>query len=473
MKFWRLFSLSLLAPLLAIPFFSFAVTEDEAFESLRAKYPSIPEEVLRKIPITTGPSIPESVEAAGNISCFDYYTFGSVTAEPNGEIKEVIAGSSVDIAVKIQNNNPYPIVDGTLWVKIFRKAENETARLVNGDHLVDFFPIVTDVVLTPSEVEGYSFSWNTPPDAISGEYYAATFFTTGDAYNLLGLTFTDDIVGGVYYFSVLDGVGSPYLDKSSVAIANNPYQFIGAPPVVDSVAPVPISISIVNPTNDSRSVQIVWNVYRWDALTAKNLLETSAVETVSIEPNSQQEVVYTIRAVDAAVYLVVPEILTEGAGSLAHIRFIRSGVDMLRLNFPSITEYPLYSRAPVQVFACLHNAGLAASVPDAVLNLVVKDRFGRAIHTHQYKGVVTGAMMGELSEFASFFEHKTFSIEATLLADGAVVDFGTVKYRCEDLGENQCWSDAIINPIPLGTIFVFLFVTLLILTKWFRKSKSL
>lgn len=437
--------------LLAAPLFSFAVTQEEAFETLRAKYPSIPEEVLRKVPITTGPAIPEAVEPAGNVSCFDYYTFGSVTAEPNGEIKEAVAGSLFEVGIRIQNNNSYPVVDGTLWVKIFRKADDSTQRLVHGDHLVDFFPVVDGVTLASGEAEGYSLTWPIPTDVIPGEYYVATFFTVADAYNLLGLTFTDDIVGETYFFSVLEGTGSPYFDKRTATIAGKPYQFIGAPPVVDRQAPVPVSIEVTNPTDAVATAEVVWNVYRWDALTEKNLRETSSVETITLEPRSSRTLSYTVRDTSAAVYLVVPELLTEGARSLTHIRFVRTEVDMLRLNFPAVADYPL-GGSSAQVFACLHNAGLAASVPDGELTLTVKDRFGRPIHQHQYRGVVTGAMMGELSEFFSLFTHKTFSVEAILSQNGKVVDSGTIHYRCEALNGEQCWTDYVINPIPLGVL---------------------
>ena len=480
----RVFFGLLFALFIVFPHVAFSQEHDprieEAYQALREQYPDAPESVLRDIPIIIleedGTGVPGSTgafaEPAGNVQCFDYYHFGSVSVEPNSEIKEVVAGSSVPISLIVRNNNAYPIVDGTVWVKIFRKESGPIQRLANGDHVVDYIPVVRDITLSGGEAEGYSFFWDVPVDAINGEYYVATFFTTSDKYNMLGLSFTDDIVGETYFFSVSDGAGSLYFDKRSVRINENPYQFIGAPPATHGERPIPVAINVVNPLAQGKSVTVSWKVYAWDALQEENLLEQSS-ETLVVPPESAVTSSHIVRATDASVYLIVAEVVSDdGSKSIANMRFVRTGIDIPRINFPSTFSYPIVGGEEQEIFACLHNSGFSSQIENGELELSVTDRFGRTIHQHTYSGAITGSMMGVATSFTSLFDHKTFSVKAALKVNGEVVEEETIEYRCQELDGTACHSDALVGTVPLGTLFVLIVVFFFYFAKGIVRNKK-
>src|ERR1700740_2507725 len=57
-------------------------------------------------------------------NCFDYYHFGSVQAHISASVKGTVTGVPITFTGTLDNANPYPIVDGTLIVKIFRLPQS-------------------------------------------------------------------------------------------------------------------------------------------------------------------------------------------------------------------------------------------------------------------------------------------------------------------------------------------------------------
>ena len=57
----------------------------------------------------------------GNLTCFDYFRFGSVQADFQPSLEQTVPGASITFSGTVTNNNDYPLVDGTLYVKIFKQ----------------------------------------------------------------------------------------------------------------------------------------------------------------------------------------------------------------------------------------------------------------------------------------------------------------------------------------------------------------
>ena len=137
---------------------------------------------------------------ANTVSCFDYYSFGSVQANLNASVASAVSGTPISFKGTLKNNNPYPIVDGALYVKIFKSRGSSNDG--NGPDVIDQFFVKGDIVIPANGSVPISFLWRVPAYAQSGDYSVATFFTTSRKFNLLGLTFTDDVVGNTVPFKV-------------------------------------------------------------------------------------------------------------------------------------------------------------------------------------------------------------------------------------------------------------------------------
>src|SRR3989338_69173 len=139
--------------------------------------------------------LPDAAPPIGTVNCFDYYTFGSVQVNVTANVTSAVSGIPVTFSGTISNNNPYPIVDGALFVKIFRFTDDASEQNVNGPDVVDQFFVREGIALPPHSEFPIAFSWDIPSYAMTGEYRLATFFPTAKNFNLLGLFFSDDVVG--------------------------------------------------------------------------------------------------------------------------------------------------------------------------------------------------------------------------------------------------------------------------------------
>ena len=185
------------------------------------------------------------------VSCFDYYTFNSITADIFASTDSAVSGMSMEFNGTLINNNPYPVVEGTLYVKVFKSTGPE--KNPNGPDVIDQFVAVENINIPANGSVPVSFTWQVPAYAISGDYRLATFFTSDKKFNLLGLSFTDDVVGNEYLFTILgEQEGIMMFDKSSVVINDNPYYFAAYPPRIPKDQDAHISLTISNDTDEDQ-----------------------------------------------------------------------------------------------------------------------------------------------------------------------------------------------------------------------------
>ncbi|TSD00278.1 MAG: hypothetical protein Athens071425_632, partial [Parcubacteria group bacterium Athens0714_25] len=172
------------------------------------------------------PTISEPVQLEGSVDCFDYYKFGSVQVDVEGTLNSTVSGVPITFVGKIKNNNSYPVVGGAVYVKVFKKQDNEDSTQSNGNLLVDQFFAKENISLNASASQDIIFQWQVPNYAQSGDYQVAMFFTSAKKFNLLGLSFTDDVVGNTADFSVNGEMKSNVeFDKNTVDINGINYHF--------------------------------------------------------------------------------------------------------------------------------------------------------------------------------------------------------------------------------------------------------
>lgn len=411
---------------------------------------------------------PAPSDSAVPISCFDYYKFGSVQVDITSETQTAIAGTTYPFTAHIVNQNAYPIVDGRAVVKIFRKQSDTSKTQINSDFVVDQFIIADHITLDAQASTTIPFTWKVPSASLSGDYKIASFFVASGKFNLLGLTFTDDILGNSKDFKVKgEYEGIIEFDKNGVKVDGEQYRFAAFTPKLDARKPITVSAPILNTTDRERNVEVVWQTYSWDAMSEENLLKTeSKVHTVG--PNSTEEVSTMVSDTTYPVYLIMATLKFEDSKSILGIRFTRDGLARARLNFPSIVKFPIKKGESNTIFSCLHSAGTVDTIPGGSLDLTLADKSGNEISKLNWVGAVTGAMMGLKQDFVPRKNYDNVTLKAKLLIDGTLVDSSETVYECSEINPETC----VRNGWWMYVLFLFMAIVLVIMFILRRRKAS-
>ncbi|MEN9604415.1 MAG: hypothetical protein RJB39_100 [Candidatus Parcubacteria bacterium] len=397
-------------------------------------YAQIPD----KLPDFAGPNFEMP---ANTVNCFDYYTFGSVQADFSPAVSTVVAGTKMSFSGHLDNNNPYPIVNGKLIVKIFKIHGDQTQKNIFGPDVVDEFVAMDNVTMRANGSTSLNFTWIVPGNIASGEYKAVTFFTVADKFNLLGLSFTDDVVGNTFDFKIIGNAESVYFNKSTVTVDGNPYYFAAYPPRVDTTEPITVTAEVVNGMDTVQNIPVVWQVYAWDSQNEENRI-VEYKQMVEVGPRSKTTVSYKITDNAHPVYYVKAQSLYKDVKSILGIRFVRREINTIRINFPSILKYPLQKGEEQTLFSCLHSVSDTAPTPIGTLKLTLEDTDGHIIHEYTYKGPITGMMMGVADRFVPEKEYKDFKLKAEISdADGKLIESVNLLYSCELIDPSACGKD--------------------------------
>lgn len=370
-----------------------------------------------------------------NVSCFDYYSFGSVEVELQSNVVGTVSGTPVAFTGIIRNNNSYPIVDGSVYIKVFLFVEDNDN--VNGPLVVDQGFVRSDITLPARGSKPIEFTWNVPSNAVSGKYMLATFFTTSKKFNLSGLSFTDDVTGKTVAFSVVgEQSGEVRFDKDNVTIDGEPYFFAAFPPRVDTQSPVVVRTRIFNSTNASVTVPVRWRLFFWDAQRREQMIE-DITEQVVVPENGSVVVEHAVADAEYPVYLLEANLAYEDTKSFLNMRFVREGISRGRINFPSVTKYPLQKDEQVKIFSCLNNTSNEV-IENGELSLALYDSNGKSFYEKTYKGTIISDMLAVIGDFKPKKTYKNFTLEAQLFQEGILVDTAVIPYVCEDITPGKC-----------------------------------
>jgi hypothetical protein len=376
----------------------------------------------------------------GAVSCFDYYTFGSVETNVSTALPTVVSGTDITFTGTISNRNPYPVVDGSLYVKVFKYRDGPHDG--NGPEVVDQFLVLENVVIPAQSEIPVSFAWRVPAFAASGEYAIATFFTEAQRFNLSGLSFTDDIVGNTTPFRVVgENPHRVYFDKQAVQVAGEPHTFASAIPPVGTNQPVEITATVVNETNTAQTALITWTTYVWDAQQQSNRLRVQA-DQVEVPAGGEQPVTMTVTNNEHPVYLVEGALQWQDTESFINVRFARDSIDRLRINYPGITSFPLAAGAEHNLFSCLHNVGYTEVVEGGQLEVTLSDRDGNVVESLTYNGDVTAQMMAAAKTFTPERNYNYLQLDAQLSQAGEVVESVRLVYDCQVIDPALCLTES-------------------------------
>jgi Fibronectin type III domain len=391
---------------------------------------------------TDAPPVPPSPAALATspLNCFDYYTFGSVQVNLQPTLAQTVPGSTLTFTGALWNANPYPVLDGTLYVKIFHR-NNTTADQGDGSEVVDQFIIQEGVTVAASSTIPLQYEWKVPVNAQGGEYYAAYFFTTAKQYNLMGLSFTDDVVGNQAPFIVTAENNIAKLSKVDTTVNEKDYDFSSVYPHFPIGETVVIKTTITNPSAEAKTLPLQWNQYAWDAMNEDNLRFTKT-EVITLAPNETKEVSYEVQFQRESVVYVVATTQDNEAKSILNIRYVRDGVEETRINFSGLTTFPLAKDTQQTFFACAHSTNMPV-VPGNILTLTLKDKSGAVIHEYKYEGDISivGGGFGETFSPTKNINYATLT--TTLERNGVMVEEVVQTYDCATIDPNSCLPEDI------------------------------
>ena len=389
-----------------------------------------PPDLIPTAPFTAAPQPPQ-----GTVNCFDYYKFGSVSINDlNVSAPNPVSGIPLGITGTVQNANPYPIIDGAVYIKVFREDEHFSRSQSYG--IVDQFIAQENITLPANGTAQLSAVWNIPSYLATGDYRIASFFVSQGRYNLLGLSFTDDIVGNVVSFHVNgERAQMVRIDKGAVTINQKPHFFVGPYPSFDKDEKVTITVPIVNETTEQTSTTVSWTLSEWDGMRTEAILNEKT-ETLALTPKEKKSVSYEVSDTRFPVYYLTVRTKTGDVSSVANIRFTREGAITPRINFPSVLSYPLKAGEEATLFSCLHATGYE-NVENGALELTLSDEQGDTLRSYRYQGVITGAMMGVKDSFVPKKDYYDFSLTAKMYKDGMLIDETTTRYDCNALNPNN------------------------------------
>ena len=411
-------------------------------------------------------------ETTGNVSCFDYYRFGSVQADIETNLSQTVPGADISFKGKLKNDNDYPVINGTLYIKVFQRTES-TFSVGDGNTLVDQFPLKETFTIPAKGEKEASFSWHVPENIAGGDYYIATFFATEGRYNLSGLSFTDDVIGNSVSFSVTsDPKNSLLLDKTKTTLNGQNHHFAAFPLHFSKEDTVEAKTTLTNQGDTKQVIRLTWEEYVWDAMRVENQ-RNKKYELIEVDAKSSKEVSYQVKPQNASVSYLVVTAEDQYAKSIQDIRFVRDGIEETRINFPSLTSFPLKSGEQNALFACAHSTNLPV-VKDNILTLTLRDEDQNIIHTYKYQGDISGAMGGWKDDFTPTKDYNKVFLTATLQRNNQVVEEVTIPYDCEMIDQNLCTNTTLSNILPgkkLGIILVSLLSLIALLAIVLNKMK--
>lgn len=446
---------------------SSTVEEDRGTPYLPPSAP--PQEIeLSETPLKPSDAPAATTAATAELmSCFDYYQFGSTPVYVSADLSSAVAGAPLALSLRVENQNPYPIVDAAVYIKVMRYGHVRGDKNVNAPDVVDFFRATDPISVPAGGAVNLQSVWQVPQDAEEGEYMMVTYVVSAERFNLLGLTFTDDVIGSAFNFHVVNDVkGAVAFDKDTATVLDLPFRFAAYPPrIPPTTKDIPVGIDVVNTTAQTVTQEVNWTLYRWDAVRGEQALDHKT-EEVTIPAGESVRVTYTATDANHSVYYLLGSLRTAGgSSSLVGIRFVRGDVNEPRLNFVGATAYPAGEGG--SVFACMHSTGTGPA-ENVKLELIAKKAsffgFGGTIAKSTYEGPASGDIRALVAPFTG--TAKSFSVTARLSQNGKLVDEVTTTYNCSDITPETCPKQSIpLLPIGIGAAVIGLAIAAFVIIR--------
>ena len=418
---------------------------------------------------TSAPFEPPSAELE---SCFEYYRFGSVPVVLTSDTLQLAQGAQLQVKGTITNENPYPVDNVTVYGKIFYKKNFDKTSF--GPDVIDWFVIADNINLKAGETQSVSYTWHIPGDLQPGNYQLASFVASHDRFNLTGLSFSNDVVGNLFNFSVVgEDRGAVRFNNTQTVLNGNGYHAAIFPARSDvPETGVPVVGTIENTTSEAFTGTVRWNIYAWDGINESHRIDTSEMP-ITLGAGERTTVSYTVTDDARSVYYILGELLPETEGdakSLLTVRYINPSEgynDESRLAFIGASSYPAVANE-TKIFACFHSAGTKPSedvrveVSAQPLDFISRIFTGKEIGSVTYEGTAPGRVSA--ISIPMMKDSSDFSVTARLYQKDQLVDEVTVVYACE-MFNDSCFSLTHWLLLPALALIIIGFLVLYLLRR--------
>lgn len=403
-------------------------------------------------------SVPPDPDGSPELSsCFDYYRFGSTPITIRGDVSTVSQGGTITFVGTITNENDYPVINAGIYGKIMHKWTDTKSSF--GPNVVDWFTVQEGLVLKAGESKPIAFSWQVPQNSEPGEYRLAMFVAASERFNLAGLSFTSDVIGGQYNFKVAGEPGTTKLDIKNVVLGDQVVHSAAFSPQINSDENVPITVSVVNSSKKNFKGGVKWKLYLWDGLREDRLLDEK-VEAVEVPADGMLTSTYIVKPDTHTVHYVLAELVpadAKDAKSFIAARFVSGQYAEPRINFVGVSKYPA---SGATFFTCVHSTGrtqannVRVEMSARPLNPLAALIPGSTFAEKTYEGTVQGA----ISALTVPIEKApgSFLLSAKIYQDGNLVDQVEVPYTCDQLG-GECDDDT-MAPIAIAGVIVLILI---------------
>jgi hypothetical protein len=427
-------------------------------------------------------------------NCFDAYNIPNIYVSVGLNKSSYKPSDIVEVRGSISNNNPYPIIDTAINVRILRAHPNPVDKSVKYI-TVDDQIIRKNITLKSNDKYSFDFNYFLPTNAPSGEYMVQYYIYNQDRFNLAGLSFTGDIIGNTTTFNV-EGVGQHiYLDNTNITIDGKKYESdsMEAMLQVEGNKTIPIKIPLVNPESISKNMEVNYKLYKSDYLLGSNLLEEKS-QQVTVPANGKIDLEYSIEtSTDPVYYIVITsnalgELETDAirTKTMSDIRFSVEGENTPKINWVGLDKYPFQEGEEVKLVTCLSNVLYKIDKNEFKFKSIVKDSKGKELTKIEYEGEIVPSIRGLMNKFIATNNNNInkITIETSLYnSNDEMIDSITTIYDCNELSPELCNKDKsttsnifsdnrntlYIIAIVLGVIFIS---TGIIIVKKYNKIKQ-
>src|SRR3989344_151200 len=407
----------------------------------------------------------ESPSASLGASCFDYYKFQSVEIDLHAEKQAYKAGEGAKFLGSITNKNSYPLVGGTLVLRVSKFDP----RSQLGSDIIEEWPAKENINLMAGEKQLVSIPNQLPSGLPTGTYVLSSYFLTQNKFNISGLSFTDDIYGGYATFSV-EGKSerSIKFDRAGVKADGKPYRIFGFLPQIFSVDAKTLSISVPLKNDNAKAISadVSYSLYAWYGADKSNLIKTWS-EKVDLPRQSSKTLSAVLNLSNHPVYFVKIIAKAGDQRSEIHIRLVKDGFRP-RLNFVGITQFPAGDKSNNTLFACYHNT--TGEVGSGKLEVGLKTPNGRTVAETKYEGKISGSIEVLTKDISSLRGYDKLLLSAKLYDDkNNLVDESDISYDCSKFSGDLCLERS-FNVYFFGAGFILIILALYFIKKHFSNK---
>lgn len=314
--------------------------------------------------------------------CPEFFVFGNIGLDITPSSNSVLPEGVIQFDLSIANRNPEPIINGRVYMKIFKIEGSDFDTTVrNGYPIVDLVLAADGISIPANGVTTINVPWQAPL-GIDGGDYTANFYINEDGTNeLLGVISTDHIFAGDVPFRVVseDKETDLYFDKGTVSLNENAVDLAGPVYRFEENEHITVRATIVNPSNETKVGELWWWVTNWDEVITN---EGRAYHLTSVElgPNERKAVSLIVPANVGPDILVQGILNQDGAKSVLHVRMVRGENEAGDIVYSGLTPIVTGAGENATAYACVRDL-MKDIAGELVLEMKLLDGNGTELHS--------------------------------------------------------------------------------------------